>query len=113
MRASFAFSCSVVKVDPHGDRTLSFAIVDDPPAGDSTDSERYRLYRYNRALHRGLKARGHKETEKTGFYTGVFMADAVTLDTGSMKRVTKAFDNSKSGSAMFPFPGTLKVRQAS
>jgi hypothetical protein len=96
-----------VEVDPHGDRALTFSTVEEP-LGQATDSEKYKIYNLNKAVHAALAERGYPKDAR-GHHKGVFAAEPIYPSSMKLKDIRSAFDNSVTEAPLFPFPGNLKV----
>ena len=104
-----AYALVTVKVDPHGDRRISIPVLSEPGPDKSRESEEYKKYLYNKAIHAAIEDRGHVLDER-GDYPHLFADAIIGLESGAnLKTAKAAFDNTKAGSPLFPFPNTLKV----
>jgi len=100
-----------VEVDPHGDRKLSFKLEKEPRA--IRDSDLYKNYLHNKAIHAALTQRGHVK-DKHGDYPGSFAASDEPRVPGlplTAKSVGKALGY-KEEAPLFPFGNTLKVNRS-
>ena len=102
-----------VEVDPHGDRQLSFK-VEKEPVGKSEESDAYKHYLLNKAIHSALEDRGLVRDEH-GDYPGAFAESDEPRVPGTplnAKSVGKALGY-KDPVPLFPFGDTLKVTRSS
>jgi len=101
-----------VEVDPHGDRKLTFK-VEKAPVRVLEDSDVYKHYLHNKAIHAALAERGHVKNDH-GDYPGSFASDGPRVPGLPLtaKNVGKALGYKEDDAPLFPFGNTLKVTRS-